>query len=118
VINMSFIVITYDPSFNAFLMLTIDQFLTIVRLPFRQPQGGSHGRAQHSQRSYSDHDTQECGAAGFGRDDIDGERGWVHEPCCWELPRGSGNLCRAGRENRLVGVAGFLGQSGDPVAEP
>jgi hypothetical protein len=31
--NMSFIVITYDPSFHAFLMLTIDQFLTIVRLP-------------------------------------------------------------------------------------
>jgi len=31
--NISFIVITYDPSFNAFLMLTIDQFLTIVCLP-------------------------------------------------------------------------------------
>jgi len=31
--NMSFIVITYDPSFHAFPMLTIDQFLTIVRLP-------------------------------------------------------------------------------------
>jgi hypothetical protein len=31
--NMSFIVITHDPSFNAFLMLTIDQFSTIVRLP-------------------------------------------------------------------------------------
>ena len=31
--NISFIVITYDPSFNAFLTLTIDQFLTIVRLP-------------------------------------------------------------------------------------
>jgi len=28
--NTSFIVITYDPSFNAFLMLTIDLFLTIV----------------------------------------------------------------------------------------
>jgi hypothetical protein len=28
--NIPFIVITYDPSFNAFLMLTIDQFLTIV----------------------------------------------------------------------------------------
>jgi hypothetical protein len=58
--NISFIVITYDPSFNAFLMLTIDQFLTIVRLPLgsrgfadalsnrstilptsQQPQGGS-----------------------------------------------------------------------------
>jgi hypothetical protein len=27
--NISFIVITYNPSFHAFLMLTIDQFLTI-----------------------------------------------------------------------------------------
>jgi hypothetical protein len=30
--NSPFIFITYDPSFNAFLMLTIDLFLTIVRL--------------------------------------------------------------------------------------
>ena len=27
--------------------------------------------ARHSQRSYSRHDTQECGAAGFDRDDVD-----------------------------------------------
>ena len=52
--NISFIVITYDPSFYAFLMLTIDQFLTIVRLPASRAtasrggawhggNGGSHG---------------------------------------------------------------------------
>jgi hypothetical protein len=35
--NMSFMVITYDPSFHPFLMLTIDQFLTIVRLPSGRP---------------------------------------------------------------------------------
>jgi hypothetical protein len=31
----------------------------------------SHGCAQHPPRSYSDHDTQKRGVAGFGRDDID-----------------------------------------------
>ena len=35
--NTSFIVITYDPSFNAFLMLTIDLFLTIVSPPLGLP---------------------------------------------------------------------------------
>jgi hypothetical protein len=33
--NMSFIVITYDPSFNAFLMLTIDRFLNDCSPPLR-----------------------------------------------------------------------------------
>ena len=41
--NMSFIVITHDPSFNAFLMLTIDQFSTIVRHPLGLRELGTGG---------------------------------------------------------------------------
>jgi hypothetical protein len=39
--NTSFTVITYDPSFNDFLMLTIDLFLTNVRLPLGLPPSSS-----------------------------------------------------------------------------
>jgi hypothetical protein len=51
----------------------------------------SQSCGQHTQRSYSDHDTQKCGIASFGRDDTDdgsfGVEFRLHFPQC---PAGRG----------------------------